>query len=195
MNYLAHFHLAWPDRDLLAGGLEGDYFKGPLRQQLPAGLERGVRLHRAIDAYTDQHPDLAELRRAFDPDLRRFSGILVDLSFDHYLSVHWDRYSEQPLPDFNRSVYAGLSARRDELSTAARRMLDRLVRYDLLGVYADWETIPASASRIGERFTRGNPFLAVEEQLGELRPQLEAAFLRFYPQLRDFAREQREALN
>lgn len=195
MNYLAHFHLAWPDEDLLAGGLEGDYFKGPLRQQLSAGLERGVRLHRAIDAYTDQHPELASLRAAFDPGLRRFAGILVDLSFDHFLSIHWHQYSGESLDAFNRDVYRGLVARRSELSSAARRMLDRLVRYDLLGRYSHWETIPASASRVGERFSRGNPFLSVEEQLEALRPQLESAFLRFYPQLQEYAREQREALN
>ena len=29
MNFLAHFHLAWPDAGLVAGGLEGDYYKGP----------------------------------------------------------------------------------------------------------------------------------------------------------------------
>ena len=73
MNFLAHFHLAWPDEGLIAGGLEGDYYKGPLRGDLPSGLEQGVRLHRAIDAYTDSHPRVeavasrpraaAELRR------------------------------------------------------------------------------------------------------------------------------------
>jgi len=30
VNFLAHFHLAGPDGGLIAGGLEGDYFKGPL---------------------------------------------------------------------------------------------------------------------------------------------------------------------
>ena len=195
MNYLAHFHLAWPDEDLLAGGLEGDYFKGPLNKQLPAGLERGVRLHRSIDAFTDQHPALAELRAAFGPELRRYAGILVDLSFDHFLSLHWDTYADQPLQEFNSSVYKGLMARRPDFSPAARRMLDRIVQYDLLGVYGDWETVPASASRIGERFTRGNPFLAIDDELTALRPQMEAAFIDFYPELQAFVGEQRRQLN
>ncbi len=60
MNFLAHFHLAWPDEGLVAGGLEGDYIKGPLRGALPPDLERGIKLHRAIDAYTDgSSPDPA----------------------------------------------------------------------------------------------------------------------------------------
>ena len=62
MNFLAHFHLAWPDEGLIAGGLEGDYLKGPLRGELPPELERGIKLHRAIDAYTDKHDLVRQLR-------------------------------------------------------------------------------------------------------------------------------------
>ena len=86
MNFLAHFHLAWPDEGLIAGGLEGDFYKGPLRDDLPEAVARGVQLHRAIDAYTDQHPALKELRAELPPHLRRFAGIVIDLSFDHFLS-------------------------------------------------------------------------------------------------------------
>ncbi|NCF19921.1 MAG: ACP phosphodiesterase, partial [Haliea sp.] len=100
MNFLAHFHLAWPDAGLVAGGLEGDYYKGPLRGDLPAAIERGVRLHRAIDAYTDRHPVLEQLRRQFPERLRRYAGILIDISFDHYLSRHWSSFSDIPLGEF-----------------------------------------------------------------------------------------------
>ncbi len=55
VNFLAHFHLAWPDQHLVLGGLEGDFHKGGLPGTLPAALQDGVALHRAIDAYTDSH--------------------------------------------------------------------------------------------------------------------------------------------
>jgi acyl carrier protein phosphodiesterase len=195
VNFLAHFHLAWPDEDLVAGGLEGDYHKGPVDASLSRGLQRGVRLHRAIDAFTDSHPALADLRREFDPRLRRFAGILVDLSFDHFLSSHWSRFADQPLNQFNHSVYRGLQGRRRELSAPARRMLDRLVQYDLLGRYSEWTAVPDSAARIGERFARGNPFIDIGDELQRMRPRLEAAFLTFYPELQAFAQVRRTALN
>lgn len=195
MNFLAHFHLAWPDEDLVAGGLEGDYHKGPVDTALSDGLQRGIRLHRAIDAYTDTHPALSDLRRDFPPNLRRYAGILVDLSFDHFLSAHWPRYADQALADFNRSVYRGLQGRRRELSAPARRMLDRLVQYDLLGRYSEWQSVAESAARIGERFSRGNPFIDIDGDLQRMRPQLESAFLAFYPELQDFVRAQRVTLN
>ena len=74
MNFLAHFQLAWPDEGLVLGALEGDYYKGPLGSELPNGLARGVRLHRAIDAYTDNHAAVAELRRGFPSGLLRYAG-------------------------------------------------------------------------------------------------------------------------
>ena len=124
MNHLAHFHLAWPERDLLAGALEGDYRKGPLGSDIPAPLARGVRLHRLIDAYTDQHPDLAELRRAFPQRLRRYAGILLDLSFDHYLSLHWHAFADLELPEFNDRVLAVLEEEERLLGAPSRRCSD-----------------------------------------------------------------------
>ncbi len=190
MNFLAHFHLAWPDAELIAGGLEGDYYKGPLRGGLPPGLEAGVRLHRAIDAYTDQHPRIAHLRAQLPPQLRRYAGILIDLSFDHYLSRHWSRYCDVELTRFNADVYAALAANRDQLSPGSQGMLERLEEHDILNLYHDWRTVTATAERIGERFGRGNPFVGIASAIGPARKDLEATFLAFYPQLRNFSQQQ-----
>lgn len=194
MNFLAHFHLAWPDEGLVAGGLEGDYYKGPLRGELPPALERGVRLHRAIDAYTDSHPVLQQLRRQLPPELRRYAGILIDLCFDHYLSRHWDSYSSIHLPDFNHRIYRTLVTHENTLSHGARNMLARLLEYDVLNLYLDWDTVPATAARIGQRFKRHNPFLDVDQALTPLRDTLEEAFLDFYPQLQVFSRQREKLL-
>ena len=195
MNFLAHFHLAWPDEGLVAGALEGDYYKGLLRGDLPPPIERGVKLHRAIDAYTDSHPAIAELRQHFPAELRRYAGILIDLSFDHYLSCHWNDFSELPLPNFNEGVYRILLAHEQALSEGAQRMIARLVEYDILGLYGDWETVPASAARIGERFRRHNPFTDVERHLAPARDNMEQAFLAFYPDLLSFSAQKCRELN
>lgn len=189
MNFLAHFHLAWPDEGLVAGGLEGDFCKGLLRGQGPAELERGIKLHRAIDAYTDGHPLIGQLRRELPPSLRRYAGILIDLCFDHYLSVHWSSFSSVPLSDFNAEVYRILDKHDSALSAGARIMAARLAEYDVLNLYREWETVPASAARIGQRFRRENPFLELDRKLSPSRGALEQTFLAFYPQLQAFCVE------
>lgn len=187
MNFLAHFHLAWPDRGLVAGGLEGDYCKGPLRGRLDTDIERGIRLHRAIDAYTDTHALIVDLRRLFPQDLRRYAGILIDISFDHYLTNHWSRYSEMPLSEFNRSIYQILLEHEPLLSTNCLKMAKRIVDYDVLNRYHDWDAVPATATRVGERFRRGNPLQEVQEKMEPLRQEMEASFLAFYPDLLEFS--------
>lgn len=191
MNYLAHFHLAWPDEQLVLGGLEGDFYRGLLRGDLPARLEAGIALHRAIDAYTDSHDSVAQLRRQFPAPLRRFAGILIDLSFDHFLTLHWSRYSDMPINHFNQRVTQILASNRDLLSTDAAAMAQRIEQYDILSLYQHWETVPRSAARIGERFQRTNPFLDIEETLLELQPHIEQSFLKFYPDLMTFSQQHR----
>lgn len=195
MNFLAHFHLAWPDDGLVAGGLEGDYRKGPLRGDLPHAIERGVRLHRAIDAYTDSHPVIAQLRREFPRDLRRYAGILIDLSFDHYLSLHWSDYCDIPLDEFKAIIYRSLRAQEQALSSGSRSMITRLVEHDILGLYLEWDTVPAAAERIGRRFRRHNPFTEVDRQLAPARDRIQQAFLDFYPELQAFSAGREKLLN
>lgn len=188
VNFLAHFHLAWPDDMLVVGGLEGDYYKGLLPGQLPPQLLAGVKLHRAIDAYTDQHEIVAELRRGFPPPLRRYAGILIDLCFDYFLSRQWHRHNSISLQDFSSEVYGQLQRNNQLLSASAASMAERLVSYDLLNRYQHWDTIAASASRIGERLRGDNPLQTAGDALVPLLPELERGFEVFYPELMRFAR-------
>jgi acyl carrier protein phosphodiesterase len=195
LNFLAHFHLAWPNEGLIAGGLEGDYYKGRLRGEHDAALERGIALHRAIDAYTDSHQRIALLRQQFPTGLRRYAGILIDLSFDHYLTRHWDHYSSVELDVFTQAVYRTLSAHEHQLSAGSRAMLGRMLQYDTLNAYQEWQAVPATAERVGERFRRGNPLLDIAQELESVRHELERAFHDFYPQLTVFAQTQRQLRN
>lgn len=187
MNFLAHFHLAWPDEERVAGGLEGDYHKGPVSDHFAPGFAAGIRLHRAIDAYTDEHSRLSRMRGEFPQSLRRYAGILMDLSFDHFLSRHWSDFSDIPLPHFNQQVYDILDRQQSQLSDRALLMAGRLRDYDLLGRYDDWKTVSESAERVGERFRRGNPLRDSGEKMLPMQQKLEQAFLDFYPDLVRFS--------
>jgi acyl carrier protein phosphodiesterase len=183
VNFLAHFHIAWPDEGLVAGALEGDFHKGAVSADIEPGVAEGIRLHRSIDAFTDSHPLIAQLREQFPQHLRRYAGILIDLGFDHYLSLHWHRYSTLPLQDFSAAVHRVLERRQDHLSHDSRSMQELLRRHDVLNRYHDWSMVVATAGRIGERFSRGNPLLDIDTELAPLRGALESAFTAFYPEV------------
>ncbi len=183
MNFLAHFHIAWPQEGLVVGALEGDFHKGAVGDDIEPGVADGIRLHRAIDAFTDDHPLVAELRGRFPAGLRRYAGILIDLSFDHYLSLHWQRYSTLALHEFTEDIHRVLDRQTRHLSPRSLRMKDILRRHDVLNRYRDWSMVPATARRIGERFKRGNPLRDVDRDLDPLRGAIEKTFNEFYPQV------------
>lgn len=186
MNYLAHFHQAFPDEALVIGGLRADYLKGPLKGELALGIERGIVLHRAIDAFTDRHPCQAECRRHFPAALQRYSGILLDLSFDHFLTLSWDKFHTLDISTFSQQIYTILKSGEAHLCGQSKRMAQRLIDYDILCLYHDWQTVAKTAERIGERLKRGNPFINIDAILIDLYPVIDLAFENYYPDLCEF---------
>ena len=68
MNHLAHALLAGDDEALQLGGLLGDFVRGqPDPAQFPPRVIRGIRLHRAIDGYTDAHPAVLAAKAQLPP--------------------------------------------------------------------------------------------------------------------------------
>src|SRR5699024_7195222 len=110
MNLLAHLYLADMTGTSMAGQILGDRIKGRLDGRFAPDVERGIRLHRAIDGFTDRHAVTSDLRRRFAPPLRRYGGILVDIGFDYCLARGWACYSDTALPRF--ADYAALCVAR-----------------------------------------------------------------------------------
>lgn len=93
MNYL--LHLLSDEHGPAArrlGNVLGDFARGPLRGNLPAAVEEGVRLHRHLDSAADGLPCMRECRRLLPSRWRRVASVLLDLWFDHLLLVHWERF-------------------------------------------------------------------------------------------------------
>ncbi len=182
MNYLAHFHLSYGDPDLQLGALLGDFIKGPLTGKYPQAIEQGIILHRKIDAYTDRHQSLQQLHRQFQPQFRRFAGIMTDVVFDHLLALHWQQFHHQSLAQFSAEVYQLLSDDHD-MPAAARRQADVLINYDVFAKYQHWGAVEGTLLRISQRMKRDNPLTIATEELEQHFTQVEQVFLRFYPEL------------
>ena len=58
-------------------------------------------MHRAIDAYTDQHTEVASAASQFKPPFRRYSGIILDVLFDYLLAQNWSDYYDGELQHFS----------------------------------------------------------------------------------------------
>lgn len=193
MNFLAHALLAAqpPDSDdaLIAGGIAGDWIKGPLDQAgLPAGLTRGVALHRAIDSFADAHPAFRTSRLRCAPERRRWAGVLVDMFYDHLLACDWATWHAAPLDEFAARAYRAIGRHLGELPADARPALRLMVDERWLECYASRESLADVLARMSRRVRRTNPLADGMLDLEREAAPLDADFRRFMRDAMAFVR-------
>ncbi len=193
MNHLAHSLLSGRDDSLRLGGLLGDFVRGGIDPALPAGVQRGIALHRAIDAFTDSHDEIRALRALFDPPYRRYAGILIDIWFDHLLARDFDAWSDIPLAQFSNDVVQLLRKHDDLLPDPLRRFRSYLQARGLPAAYADRRMLGEVLAGVGSRLKRANPLAEGLIEISRLEVALDRAFAGFFPQLVEFACEWRSS--
>ncbi len=187
MNWLAHVFLSPPDIEFRLGNLLADLVKGPDRAAMSPEFLAGVRRHQAIDAFTDTHPVVHRSRARIGSDFHHATGILVDVFYDHFLALDWDRYSHQPLDEFTASLYADIGAHPIRLPAQAQAAVERMLSDDRLGSYRRLDGIEASLRRVSLRLAErtGRDF-GLERGVSELVANFEGLrgdFAEFFPQL------------
>ena len=166
MNYLAHAYLAGDaDSDRL-GGLMGDFVKGPLPCGLPADLAAGVALHRQIDSYADAHPAFQRSRARISAARRRYSGVIVDMFYDHLLAAHWQAYSSQALTQYSQGVYDLLDVNAQALPARLDQVRVWMRQDDWLGSYRTLHGTGSALDRIAmHRLSRPGTLPGAIEEL------------------------------
>jgi len=190
MNYLAHLHLGGSQPADLLGSLYGDFVKGPLQGRWPADVEAAIRLHRRIDVFTDTHPVVCRARTRFGRVRHRYTGILLDLFFDHCLARYWDEYAGEPLPVFAARVYA-LLAGEARLPGRLAELAPRMAQQDWLGSYRDFAVLARVVAGVQQRLSCPEGLAGAVGELERLYRPLSEDFRVFFPQLQAFAQAQR----
>jgi acyl carrier protein phosphodiesterase len=86
LNYLAHAYLSFNQPEILVGNMISDFVKGKKKFDYPAGIQKGIALHRSIDVFTDDHPVTAKAKIFFRPAYRLYAGAFIDVVYDHFLA-------------------------------------------------------------------------------------------------------------
>jgi acyl carrier protein phosphodiesterase len=187
LNWLAHVFLSEPDIEFRLGNLLADIVRGEELRRMSAGFQRGVHRHKQIDAFTDAHPLVKRSRSRVSSEFRRFSGVLVDVFYDHLLATRWNDYSPIVLDAFTAKFYADIEASNVELPSSARVTIDRIIRHDLLGAYRGTEGVERSLRRLSAYLSsRWQREFALEQGVADLianRAGFDADFAEFFPQL------------
>lgn len=171
------------------GNLLGDFTKGTLAslaEVYPDEIIRGIKMHRAVDRFTDSHEVFKNSRALIAPERRRFSGIIIDIIFDHYLSVHWNDYHHQPLEQFVDDFYRALDEHPEWRAGRLARAFPMMRHENWLVTYATIEGVELTLERVSRRGKRTTPIAGGIIDLRDNYAEFEASFQAFMPSLLDF---------
>ena len=193
LNFLAHTYLSGNDEDLKIGNFLGDFVKGRLNKlskaQYSEGIIKGMALHREIDFFTDSH---SVVRRSIDrlqPKYHKFSGIVVDMFYDHILANNFTQYSAVSLEEYSQNFYDLLEKRKKDIPNAMERMIESMVKRNWFVSYRKYEGIEWALQGISKRLSFQSGIENATEDLKQDYLLYEADFNVFFPQLVNHCQE------
>ncbi|NDP27223.1 MAG: DUF479 domain-containing protein [Flavobacterium sp.] len=141
MNFLAHLYLSG-DNDLFKiGNFMADGIHGKNFDAFQMDIQKGIILHREIDTFTDAHPIFRQSTKRLHSNYHHYSGIIVDIFYDHFLAKNWSNYSDDPLEDFTERFYQSLKDNYTSLTPKTQRMVPYLIAHNWLMSYQTIEGI------------------------------------------------------
>lgn len=193
MNYLAHIYLSGGDDLLSIGNFAADSVHGNKYKQFPDRIQDGILLHRQIDTFTDAHPVFRASKDFVRPRFNHYSGILIDMFYDHFLASNWHEYHEQPLATYARDFYELLQSNYHLLPERTQRFLPYMIEYNWLVSYADIEGLKKILGQMSNRAKSPVNLALSTEELRANYSLLQSQFKKFFSELEAFVEEYRSA--
>ncbi|MCB0596820.1 MAG: DUF479 domain-containing protein [Lewinellaceae bacterium] len=188
MNFLAHIFLSCEREELLIGNFLADYLNNEQVRQYPESIQEGVRLHRAIDTYTDNHPEVLKGVRRLYSRHRKYASVVVDIFYDYLLSVNWMSYSDKPLPAFTQDVYQILEDNMALMPDSLRAHLPLMIADDWLRSYGSHNGLAIAFHRMKRRTSRPEYLDGALESLVLHFEELNEEFNNFFPEVVEYVR-------
>jgi acyl carrier protein phosphodiesterase len=189
MNFLAHAHLSGSNKDVLLGNFIADAVKGKKWLSYRQDIQAGILLHRKIDTFTDNHELFRQSVNRVKKDFGRYSGIVMDIFYDHFLARNWQNYHEDELVVFAAHVYGILTRNILILPNRTKRLLPFLISQNWLTSYAEFEGLKQVFYGMDRRTGRVSGMDNAVESLIRNYGELFTDFVTFYPQLIDFSND------
>lgn len=191
MNFLAHIYLSGNDNELMIGNFIADFIKGQKKEDFPPQIKKGIELHRAIDDFTDHHPVTSESKRRLYPNHHKYSGVVVDLYYDHFLAKNFSTYSTVSLEVFTFLTYEKILLYKTVLPPRVLEFLPFMIERNWLFNYATIEGIGRTLTGLGKRVSFENRMNEATIDLERHYSSFEEEFSVFFPQLINFAASRR----
>ena len=186
MNYLAHAYLSGDDEEILIGNFIADAVKGKTMNDFPDDVRRGIILHRFIDEFTDNHPLHKASRAKLHERYGHYSGVLIDIYYDHFLAKNWHDYSTVPLAEYTDWLYKRLEEHMEILPERIQYMLRYMIPQNWLLNYAHFDGIGSVLRGMANRAKFDSQMEHGVEDLEIHYDDFGKEFRQFFPDLQEF---------
>ena len=187
MNFLAHIYLSGEDEGITIGNFIADGIKGKQYKKYPLQIQKGILLHRGIDSFTDQHPTVRQSTKRLHENYGHYSGVIVDILYDHFLAKNWKNYHSQPLDEYVGEFYEMLRKYFEILPTRIQRMMPYMIADNWLLSYATVEGISNILTQMNRRTKELSKMNLAVIELEQYYTEFETEFTCFFEELKTFS--------
>lgn len=191
MNYLAHAYLSFQLPEILVGNMISDYIKGKKQFEYPLPIQKGIKLHRAIDQFTDTHEATQQLKLFFRPQYRLYAGAFADVVYDHFLANDNAAFSsETELKEFANTTYGILEANASFFPAPFQKMFPYMKEYDWLYNYRYKWAIEKNFNGLVRRAVYLTESKIAFEVFNEHYEAMQVCYTNFFPSLKKYTEHQ-----
>ena len=194
MNHLAHLYLSSDNEEEMVGQFIADAVKGNDFNLYSPNIRQGILLHRWVDSFTDTHDLVKELRAAYRPNLGLYSGVLIDLVFDHYLAKDFQSHSGRELEEFQQFTFDVLNKHEDTFPDKMKHYFFHMKDKEFMLKYAHPAGMAVIVRQMGMRNPRGESLIAAGEIFDNYVEMASDYFPKFFEELKNEFEQKRLSL-
>ncbi len=183
MNFLAHLYLSGNNDSIKIGNFMADGIRGKQFEDFPTEIKKGILLHRAIDSYTDAHPVFRQSTKRLHQNYHHYSGVIVDVFYDHFLAKNWSTYSSEKLEEFVDRFYESLSENQAILTLKTQNLMPYMIKQNWLVSYRSVDGIKQILTQMDHRTKNESKMRFATNELSEFYIEFENEFITFFEDL------------
>ena len=195
MNYLAHIYLSGDNDQIAIGNFISDSVRGNKYKTFPIEIQKGILLHREIDTFTDAHKIFRKSTKRLHKNYSHYSGVIVDIYYDHFLAKNWDKYSDVPLEQYTLRFYDVLNDDFDVLPERVQKLMPYLINDNWLLSYSTIQGIPRVLNGMNKRTKNISKMDLAVNDLQEYYTEFENEFTLFFDELIEFSEMKLKEIN
>lgn len=159
---------------------------------LSVNVVKGIKLHRKIDTFTDTHLIYLKSKHRFSNEFGKYSGVLMDMIYDHFLAKNFSKYSTVPLQLYSSNIYDTLNNYLEIFPDHAKQFYGYMVKHNVLYNYSTIEGLTEVLTHLNHRIKHRYQLQNSIQLLTQHFEEIEQEFFLFFDDLKEYCLAQEE---